>query len=304
VCVCVCVWECVCMDIYIERDTYTYTYDWRSLCLHTTPHQIFEFFSPHFEQWLFRNGLQVFLRRKIMCQCSLKLGVFLVSFGHPELWGIRRWVRRVIILQFLKNILIEKQFHSQLFEVIGVSFKISLFKTTIKTTKLCSYFIPDTRLNSTLSIPHPLRRFLDLVLHFYHVSFSWFEFHWPLCVSENYLSNRLKFSPSPWREDPPSTFIFFYVWGAGKKGGKSTGDGGNGGNCTGVAGWNTGALFLSHWCERAGVQGSSDEHLHPSGPREWHEKLGDKRWLSSVRVLGTQLSLFDRPGRVSHGPHH
>jgi hypothetical protein len=51
---------------------------------------------------------------------------------------------------------------------------------------------------------------------------------------------------------------------SGKKGGKSTGDGGHGGNCTGVLGWSTGSLFLSHWCKRDGVQGSSDEYP-PSG---------------------------------------
>jgi len=51
------------------------------------------------------------------------------------------------------------------------------------------------------------------------------------------------------------------------KGGKSTRDGGNGGNCTGDTGWDTGVLFLVHWCTRAGVQGSSDDHLHTSGPR-------------------------------------
>jgi hypothetical protein len=83
------------------------------------------------------------------------------------------------------------------------------------------------------------------------------------------LSNRLKFSDSPSAEspchgvrDPPSTFIFLvsekvvfqkrHLPGqnrSGKKGGNSTGDGGNGGNCTGVAGWNTGALFLSRSTE-------------------------------------------------------
>ncbi len=37
---------------------------------------------------------------------------------------------------------------------------------------------------------------------------------------------------------------------------------------------------------------SSDDHLHTSGPREGHEKLGGGRCLSSVCVLHTQVSLF------------
>ncbi len=48
---------------------------------------------PKLTQWLW-----VSLGRNNICWCSLKLGVFLVSFGDPELWGIRWWVLHVIIL--------------------------------------------------------------------------------------------------------------------------------------------------------------------------------------------------------------
>ena len=84
------------------------------------------------------------------------------------------------------------------------------------------------------------------------------------------LSNRLKFSTSPSSESPchgvrippPLGFFLFLKKlssqkalagqyrvgreGWKEKGGKSTGDGGNGGKCTGDVGWNTGALVLAH----------------------------------------------------------
>jgi hypothetical protein len=66
--------------------------DWRSLCLVTTLHKIFEKFCSLLHNRKFRHWLRAFLRRRSIWQCSHKLGVFLVSLGRPELWGICQWV--------------------------------------------------------------------------------------------------------------------------------------------------------------------------------------------------------------------
>jgi hypothetical protein len=58
-------------------------YNWRSLCLHTTPHQIFQNLFQLLNKRQFGLWLRVSLGRNNICRYSHKLGVFLVSFGHP-----------------------------------------------------------------------------------------------------------------------------------------------------------------------------------------------------------------------------
>jgi hypothetical protein len=86
------------MYIYIYTCTYTCLTD--KVCVSMSPftRSLKIFFFPLLNNHLSRHWFWVSLRRNRIRRWSHKICVFLVTLGYPKIWGIRRWVLNVIII--------------------------------------------------------------------------------------------------------------------------------------------------------------------------------------------------------------